>query len=48
MHFKGVSHAYKLWGDLRLRGQSLDRKILLQNCIDEALVSFITKILLDP
>ena len=48
MHFKGVSRAYKLWGDLRPRGQSLDRKILLQNCIDEALASFIAKILLDP
>ena len=47
-HNKGVSHAYKLWGDLRLRGQSLDRKFLLQHCIDQALASFIAKILLDP
>ena len=45
---KGVSRAYKLWVDLRPRGQSLDRKILLQHCIDEALASFIAKILLDP
>ena len=40
--------AYKLWGDLRPCGQSLDRKILLQHCIDEALASFIAKILLYP
>ena len=36
-----MSHAYKLWGDLRLRGQSLDRNFLLQYCIDQALASFI-------
>ena len=45
---KGVSHAFKVWGDLRLRGQSFDRKFLLQHCIDQALASFIAKILLDP
>ena len=46
--YKGVSRAYKLWGDLRPRGQGLDRKFLLQYCIDEALASIIAKILLDP
>ena len=45
---KGVSRAYKLWGDLQPHGQSLDRKFLLQHCIDQALASFIVKILLDP
>ena len=38
--FKGC-HAPVNWGDLRARGQSLKRKILLQHCIDEALASFI-------
>ena len=41
---KGVSCTYKLCGDLRPRGQSLDWKILLQHCIDQALASFIAKI----
>ena len=45
---RGVSRAYKLWGDLQLHGQSLDQKILLQHCIDEAFAIFIAKILLDP
>ena len=44
---KAVSRVYKLWGDLRPHGQSLDQKFLLQHCIDEALASFIAKILLD-
>ena len=47
-HHKGVSHAFKLWGDLRPLGQSLDPKFLLQHYTDQALVSFIAKILLDP
>ena len=45
---KGLSRAYKLWGDLRPRGQSLDQKFLLQHCINQVLVSFIAKILLNP
>ena len=46
--YKGVSRAFKLWEDLRPRGQSLDQKFLLQHYIDPALASFIAKILLDP
>ena len=45
---KGVSRAFKLWGDLRPCGQSLDPKFLLQHYIDQVLARFIAKILLDP
>ena len=48
LYDKGVSRAYKLWGDLLPRGQSPDLEFLLQHCIHQALASFIAKMLLDP
>ena len=44
INIKGVLHAYKPWGYLQPRGQSLGRNFLLQHCI--ALANFIAKIFL--